>query len=287
MEAAYVVSWGLTFSFWSTDKPNQASIYLFILYIFLLLNTVDIHYDISFVITHCMTYWVSSPWVRFPETPHIISRMLLTLFPSLYFISPWLFCNCQFLLFNPFTCFTHHENFLSVYLSQTGDNKQDTRCQMLLCLVFFIPSPTPVFERCCHFIVFSASFVVPFVFPFCCIFFLSFSFFKDFIHLFLGRGMEDVREGETSMCGGLSRTPSWGPGPHPGYMPWLGIKLVTHGLQVSTQSTEPHQPVHFWIFFFFFLRFHSLLFCASIAQDCACGLLLLDFHGTHFFNSLL
>ena len=56
MEAAYVVSWGLTFSFWSTDKPNQASIYLFILYIFLLLNTVDIHYDISFVITHCMTY---------------------------------------------------------------------------------------------------------------------------------------------------------------------------------------------------------------------------------------
>ena len=56
MEAAYVVSWGLIFSFWSTDKPNQASIYLFILYIFLLLNTVDIHYDISFVITHCMTY---------------------------------------------------------------------------------------------------------------------------------------------------------------------------------------------------------------------------------------
>ena len=35
---------------------------------------------------------------------HICS--LATLFPMLYFTSPWLFCNYQFALFNPFTFFT-------------------------------------------------------------------------------------------------------------------------------------------------------------------------------------
>ena len=34
--------------------------------------------------------------------PHIVIRILLTIFPVLYFTSPWLFCNCQFVLLNPF-----------------------------------------------------------------------------------------------------------------------------------------------------------------------------------------
>ena len=41
-----------------------------------------------------------SPWVI-----HICS--LATLFPMLYNTSPWLFCNYLFVLFNPFTFFTH------------------------------------------------------------------------------------------------------------------------------------------------------------------------------------
>ena len=49
-------------------------------------------------------------------------------------------------------------------------------------------------------------------------------FFKDFISLFLeGRG-ERNRERETSVCGCLSCTPCWGPGPQSRHVPWLGIE---------------------------------------------------------------
>ena len=34
----------------------------------------------------------------------------LTPYPMLYFISPWLFCNFQFVLLNPFPLFTHSPN---------------------------------------------------------------------------------------------------------------------------------------------------------------------------------
>ena len=35
------------------------------------------------------------------------------------------------------------------------------------------------------------------------------------------------KEGETSMCGCLSRAPHWGPGPQPRHVPWLGIQTAT------------------------------------------------------------
>ena len=38
------------------------------------------------------------------------------------------------------------------------------------------------------------------------------------------------REGETSMCGCLSHTPHWEPGPQPRHVPWLGIEPATHWL---------------------------------------------------------
>ena len=41
------------------------------------------------------------------------------------------------------------------------------------------------------------------------------SYFKYFIYLFLERGREGKRGRETSMCGCLSRTHYWGPGPQP------------------------------------------------------------------------
>ena len=36
----------------------------------------------------------------------LLIRILLTIFPMLYFISPWLFCNYQSVLLNPFTFYT-------------------------------------------------------------------------------------------------------------------------------------------------------------------------------------
>ena len=55
------------------------------------------------------------------------------------------------------------------------------------------------------------------------------TFKKDFIYLFLGRGegKEKERERETSMCGCLSLTPYWGPGPQTRHVPRLGIEPAT------------------------------------------------------------
>ena len=45
------------------------------------------------------------------------------------------------------------------------------------------------------------------------------------------------------MCGWLSCTSSWGPGPrNPGMCPDWESNQRLFGLQASTQSTEPHQP---------------------------------------------
>ena len=56
-----------------------------------------------------------------------------------------------------------------------------------------------------------------------------FLFKKDFIYLFLGRGERGgEREGhETPICGCVSRTSYWGPGPQPRNVPWVGIEQVT------------------------------------------------------------
>ena len=67
-------------------------------------------------------------------------------------------------------------------------------------------------------------------------------FFKDFIHLFLGRGEERKRGRETSMCGCLSCAPYWEPGPQPGMCPNWESNQRPFGSQAGTQSTEPHQP---------------------------------------------
>ena len=39
--------------------------------------------------------------------PYVVITLLLTTFPVLYFTSPWLFCNYQLVLLNPFIFFTH------------------------------------------------------------------------------------------------------------------------------------------------------------------------------------
>ena len=43
-------------------------------------------------------------------TPYIVTRILLTKFPTPYFTSPWVFYNYQILLLNLFTFFTHPPN---------------------------------------------------------------------------------------------------------------------------------------------------------------------------------
>ena len=59
------------------------------------------------------------------------------------------------------------------------------------------------------------------------LFYIIFSFFKDFIYLLLeGKGRRK-RGRETSMCGCLSCTPFWGSGPQTRHVSWLGIELAT------------------------------------------------------------
>ena len=57
---------------------------------------------------------------------------------------------------------------------------------------------------------------------------LSFLFLNILFIYFQREGKGRRKRGwETSMCGWLSRSPHWRPGPHPRHVPWLGIKLVT------------------------------------------------------------
>ena len=65
--------------------------------------------------------------------------------------------------------------------------------------------------------------------------------FKDFIYLFLERGKG--REKEKHQCVVASHTPPSGDlACNPGMCPDWESNLQPLGLQVSTQSTEPHQP---------------------------------------------
>ena len=69
-------------------------------------------------------------------------------------------------------------------------------------------------------------------------------FQKDF--LFLERGEGKEKERETSMCGCLSSTPYWGPGPQPRHVPWLGIEPATlwlagrHSVHWATPARVKH-----------------------------------------------
>ena len=51
--------------------------------------------------------------------------------------------------------------------------------------------------------------------------------FFNLIYLFLERGEGREKERKTSMCGCISWTPYWGPGPQPRHVSWLGIEPVT------------------------------------------------------------
>ena len=72
---------------------------------------------------------------------------------------------------------------------------------------------------------------------------IIFILFKRFyLFIFRQRGREGERGRETLMCGCLSSTPYWGPGPHPGMCPDWESNQQPFGSQASTQSSEPHQP---------------------------------------------
>ena len=63
-------------------------------------------------------------------------------------------------------------------------------------------------------------------------------FLKDFMYLFLERGEGRERKRERNIDARIarfSRAPSWGPGPHPRRMPWLGIQPAT--LQFAGQRS--------------------------------------------------
>ena len=75
-------------------------------------------------------------------------------------------------------------------------------------------------------------------------------------YLFTFREERKEKEGrETSVCGCLSCTPSWGPGPQPRHVPWLGTEPTTlwftgpHSIHWVTPARLPtylptHLPTH-------------------------------------------
>ena len=76
----------------------------------------------------------SCPWV-------MCISSLATLFPILYFTSPWLFCNYLFVLLNPLTS----SLILSYTLHQSGNLQNplyihDSVSVLLVCLVCFLDS---------------------------------------------------------------------------------------------------------------------------------------------------
>ena len=73
-------------------------------------------------------------------------------------------------------------------------------------------------------------------------------FFKDiFKFIFETEGKGGRKRGrETSMCGGLLCAPSGDLAPNPGMCPDWELNQQLFGLQASTQSTEPHQPGHYF-----------------------------------------
>ena len=58
---------------------------------------------------------------------YIIIRIFFTIFPRVYFTFPWGFCNCQFVLLNSFTIFSHPPRPLP-----SGS------CQNVLCIHEFV-----------------------------------------------------------------------------------------------------------------------------------------------------
>ena len=85
-------------------------------------------------------------------------------------------------------------------------------------------------------------------------------FLKNFIQLTIFRQRERERGKETSMCGCLSCAPTRDLAHNPGMCPDWESNQLPFGLQVGTQSTEPHQPGQFLCFFlmsFSFLLFNS------------------------------
>ena len=68
-----------------------------------------------------------------------------------------------------------------------------------------------------------------------------------FIYLFLERGREGEREGKKPQCVVASYTlPTGGLAHNPGMCPAWELNQRPFGLQAGAQSTEPHQPGHFF-----------------------------------------
>ena len=93
-------------------------------------------------------------------TPYIIITVLLNTFPVLYFTSSWLFCNYQFVLFDPFSFFTH--------LPDPPPIRHPSKHSLYLWFCFC---------SACSFIVFQIQFLIDmYLLPFYCSYFWSSSY---------------------------------------------------------------------------------------------------------------
>ena len=74
---------------------------------------------------------------------------------------------------------------------------------------------------------------------------------KDFIYLLLARGREKKREKQSAKCEremDQSIASCWRSGPQPRHCCDWESNQRPLGLQAGTQSTEPHQPGHVFLF---------------------------------------
>ena len=76
--------------------------------------SISLHSIVFCISFRCTAWWLDNyifyrvvpPIFPSPTWHHTVITVLLMINPSLYLTSPWLFCNCQFVLLNPSTCFT-------------------------------------------------------------------------------------------------------------------------------------------------------------------------------------
>ena len=81
--------------------------------------------------------WSDAPeWSSINLAPHIVITILLTIIPMLFFASPWLFFNYQFVLLNPFTLFTQPCNATPMW--QPSVCSLHPRVFLLCLLLYFV-----------------------------------------------------------------------------------------------------------------------------------------------------
>ena len=132
-----------------TELPGQVRVHFLIYFLFKIICLLLLYF-IDYAITVVLTFPPLSPSTHHSlslmQSPHHCScpwvmciSSLATLFPILYFISPWLLCNYLFVLLNPLT-----SSSIPLYLPPSGNHQNalgiHDSVSVLVCLLCFLVS---------------------------------------------------------------------------------------------------------------------------------------------------